>query len=308
MSILSDAKNLYHFFYNGKYWSEEKATNFFIDKDNSSARAQVVKTIYSVIFRSNKIDNLVKEWVRDKDVTLATLARLNNISEMSMNNKQNYVNRTLENELSIELNGSKCNILFAMVYKDNLSTDIWEEISAKIKLIRIKRAKEMSNVKPLMQNKDLLINIPSRAFNTEVEEDEWIQFINLIRPYFISERRKVQQRVNEEFIYSAGYVNYLMTPGMKFSEEDKRRYRQLESILTQDDNECDAIDKVNRTRPEKDIVDIIAKEEQEKINRIEDEKEREQKEIENKRKKALEDIEKGKNVAMTTNRVQIKFD
>ena len=56
MSILSDAKNLYHFFYNGKYWSEEKATDFFIDKDNSSARTQVVKTIYSVIFRSNKID------------------------------------------------------------------------------------------------------------------------------------------------------------------------------------------------------------------------------------------------------------
>lgn len=241
-TILMDAKSFYNEFFEGDAWSDKKASKFLGNRSNLKNRKIVLKFCYKVILNNRKTNDALKQWVRT-DLSLEKIAMINNITISRMRNIQTYAARTLDKELS----HNDKNLINVMVYSEEISNDDWKEIAANIELVKLKRGKEVGDTKPLVQNKDILINIPANKYVKSLDnEAEWNHFLQLITPYFINERRKAQQLVNTTYSEQAAYLNYLITPGIKMNDIDKRRYKEIKGLLGEENEIIKSISKSAR--------------------------------------------------------------
>lgn len=257
-TILGDAKIFYPEFFKDDAWNDKMADNILNGKSDLKNRKIVIKFTYKVILENSKLNDIVKNWIRTT-LSLEKVAELNGIPLTKIRNMQNYAARTLGEDLSY--NGD--NFIHLMLYRDDISKEDWKEIDTILKQVRMKRGKEIYGRKPLIQNKDLLVNIPAKEFNSNSGSDaEWNHFMQLITPYFISERKKAQKLINTEYSDQAAYLNYLITPGIKMTDVDKKRYKEIKDLLG-DDNEI--IQVVDNTKKEKDLVDVIAEEQKREV-------------------------------------------
>lgn len=241
-TILMDAKSFYNEFFEGDAWSDKKASKFLGNRSNLKNRKIVLKFCYKVILNNRKTNDALKQWVRT-DLSLEEIAMINNITISRMRNIQTYAARTLDKELS----HNDRNLINVMVYSEEISNDDWKEIAANIELVKLKRGKEIGDTKPLVQNKDILINIPANKYEKSLDnEAEWNHFLQLITPYFINERRKTQQLVNTTYSEQAAYLNYLITPGIKMNDIDKRRYKEIKELLGEENEIIKSISKSAR--------------------------------------------------------------
>ena len=257
-TILGDAKVFYPEFFKNDAWNEELANNILNGKSDIKNRKIVIKFTYRVILENNKLNDIIKQWIRSS-LSLEKIAGLKGISLIKIRNMQNYAARTLGEDLSYD----GINFIHLMLNKDDISKEDWEEIDTQIKLVKMKRGKEISNRKPLFQNKDLLVNIPAREFACTLDsEAEWNHFMQLLRPYFISERKKTQKLINTEYSKQAAYLNYLITPGIKMTDDDKRRYQEIKNLLGEDN---EIIQTVDNTQRDKNLIDVISEEQKKEI-------------------------------------------
>lgn len=86
----------------------------------------------------------------------------------------------------------------------------------------------------ILNSRNLLVNIPRKEYNTAITDNQFNDFLRLITPYFITERKRIQLRINTEFLDEAGYINYIMTPGITLSELDKQRLKKIKSLLDEE--------------------------------------------------------------------------
>lgn len=260
-TILGDAKNFYPEFFKDDTWNEKMANNILNGKSDLKNRKIVIKFTYRVILDNNRLNDVIKQWIKNS-LSLEAVAKINGITLIKIRNMQNYAARTLGEDLSYK----GINFIHLMLYRDDISKEDWKEIDTQIKLVKMKRGKEIGTRKPLLQNKDLLVNIPAREFACTLDnEAKWNHFMQLLRPYFISERKKAQKMINTEYSEQAAYLNYLITPGIKMTDDDKRRYQEIKSLLGEDN---EIIQIVDNTKSDKNLVDVISEEQKKEIKEV----------------------------------------
>ena len=117
----------------------------------------------------------------------------------------------------------------------------------------------------MFSTKNLFISIPRKEYCSAISDDKFNAFLRLITPYFINERKRVQQSINEQYLKEAGYFNYLLTPGINLSDSDKIRLSKVKKLL--DDETVRTYNKLNQDKmldltkveEEKDTPDIEKK-------------------------------------------------
>ena len=267
-TILYTAKQFYSDFFKNEAWNETGARELLDSKSYLDTRIFVIKFVYEIILDNPKIDEEIKKWIKTNK-SLKEIAELDGVSKVRIRNQQSYAARTLDERLSIDGD----NLLHFVICKENISDEEWEEIDAKIKQVRMYQMTYKGEREPLIQNRDILLNLSNKRFSDELPDmNRWNLFIQTISPYLIKNRQKVQQKVNTEFAAEVAYFNYLITPGNELTLEDNRRLNTLAIALGDDDK---TIQSVKNAKKEKSLIDIkekdeIKQQEKEKNKQIED--------------------------------------
>lgn len=256
-TLLCTAKRFYHDFYKNEAWDMKSARQLLEGKDYIDTRIYIIKMIYELILDNDNIDEQVKKWVITNK-SLKELAELGNSNIARLRNQQNYTAKTLGEDLSI----GEENLLHYIIYRQDISDETWEEIDGKIKMMRVKIVHK-SDRSTLIQNKDILLNIPKKQFATELDNNaKWNHFIMKIKPYLVSERRKVQEEINTEFADAVAYFNYIITPGVNLTDIDKQRYNELKALLGEDNSTIQSVENASK---DKDLSKLRIKEKQKEL-------------------------------------------
>lgn len=298
-TFLGDAKLFYSDFFNSTTWSDVKATNILKGKRDIVRRKECIKNAYKTILDDKKISLAVIDWITTNH-SMQTTAELKGISTSELKNKVYYINCTLGHDWTYK----EQNIIRYCLFEDMITEKDWEQIEKIQKQINIKKSKEIYEKKPLISNRNMLINIPRRVYNIEVSNEEFIKFINLIRPYFIESRKAVQQEINTKHLNAAGYFNFIMTPGVKLTNVDKDRLEIINKLLDEET-------KKQYKNEAKIMIDDIEQVKIEEKNRIikEELSKKEQEDQDNRdyRKKYKEELDKKENLGTKTTKIQYYF-
>ena len=72
------------------------------------------------------------------------------------------------------------------------------------------------------RNENLLIKIPAFAKVDKIDDYDWENFFEIIRPYSKKQIENIAMIIYD-MRKEVGYFNFLMTPGVKLTEKDKER-------------------------------------------------------------------------------------
>jgi hypothetical protein len=228
-TILSDAKNFYNDFYDRGTWNDEMAKKTLYGKKDINKRKECLREIYKIIMDNPDVSDGIKYWVKTNH-SIQETANLMFITLSKLKSQIYYFNSTIGNDLTYD----EKNIIIYCLYTENINDNAWKEINKKIETVKIKNCKKMYKKESLLNNKNILVNIPRKEYSNHVSDEKFSSFLNLIRPYFVNERKIVQQRINESYLNEAGYLNYLMTPGVSLSQTDKERLAKIKKLLDED--------------------------------------------------------------------------
>lgn len=240
-TFLSVVKKFYHEFFYKDTFIDSDADKVLKGKDNLIRRKSVIKETYKMVLENNAISDEVKFYVKS-DYSLNDVCRMKEVNLPQLRSQIYYVNANMGKDLTY--NGEY--ILKIVIFNDIIKDSDWEEINKIMQAVQIKRCKSLYNKANILNNRNLLVNIPHKEYCTEVKEGRFEMFIRLIEPYLISTRKLVQQRINTEFLEEAGYLNFLMTPGVSLSKDDKRRLSALKRLL--DETTLDEYKKESKNR------------------------------------------------------------
>lgn len=225
-TFLMNAKKFYRDFYDKDTWSDELANRTLVYLKDRNKRKECIRETYKLILEDETISESIKLWVR-KNYSLVDTAISCGVTTSVVRNNVFYINKTLGRDLSYK-NES---ILSYCIKHKNIDKNDWENISRILQMTITKRKSKVEKIGKLLDSRSLLINIPRKEYHTTIDESEFNLFLRLIQPYFINERKRVQQEINERYLESAGYLNYIMTPGVELSNTDKRRLEKVKSLL-----------------------------------------------------------------------------
>ena len=94
--------------------------------------------------------------------------------------------------------------------------------------------------KPAIDRKDLIISLPRCEKVTEINQEDFDDFMDIIRPYSRHVIRKVQDGIND-YINCVGYLKYIMSSSDQLSLKDREN---REVVLRWLGKESDAIDNI----------------------------------------------------------------
>ena len=248
MGTFNIAHKYYCDFYSDGVWDEEKGKRKhrmiggYVDE-----RLAYIHRLYECLLTSEKMNELGRLYLTHSNISVRETVELYNRDKSEkqkinpdtgksriiscankVNNsftKQTYDGKTKESiEWIMALNsiGEKSGIIY-----ENAKEQIDNFI-------------EMFDTTNKNKKEKLLIKIPAFAKVNNLSEDEFYEFMSVIRPY-----SKKQLSIMEEKLKmmkdAVGYYNYLMTPGMKLTDEDKERRDIIFNWLGVRDNENDVI-------------------------------------------------------------------
>ena len=113
--------------------------------------------------------------------------------------------------------------------------------------------------RPALSKKDLVIQLPRCEKVNEIDQNEFNEFMKIIKPYSWSEVRKVQLRLND-YIDCIGYLKYIMTTGIELSGNDRDNKSHVLSWLGKESDTIDNIKNIN-DKIDKDINNRLEDEE-----------------------------------------------
>ncbi|MFG6344662.1 MAG: hypothetical protein K1W35_13050 [Lachnospiraceae bacterium] len=240
-TLLRDAKTYYNDFFEKDTWSDELADKTLDGLRDKNKRKECIRETYNLILEATDISEAVKLWIK-RGYSIQDTAIKCGVSSDTIKNQSYYINKTLGKDLTFE----KDNILKLCLKHNEIVKNHWEEINKRLQTVITKRRSKAENIGRLLDNRSLLINIPRKEYKTEIDETEFNMFLRLIQPYFINERKRTQQEINEKYLDAAGYLNYIMTPGIELSSNDKRRLDKVKSLL--DSNTLKDFKKLSREK------------------------------------------------------------
>ncbi|MBF1219524.1 MAG: hypothetical protein HXM16_05740 [Fusobacterium periodonticum] len=118
--------------------------------------------------------------------------------------------------------------------------------------------------RPAISKKDLVIQLPRCDKVKEVDQKEFEEFMEMIKPYSWSELRKVQLRLND-YIDCIGYLKYIMTAKIELSGNDRDNKSHVLSWLGKESDAIDNIKNIN-DKIDKDIKNNLDDEEKSNDN------------------------------------------
>ena len=118
--------------------------------------------------------------------------------------------------------------------------------------------------RPAISKKDLVIQLPRCDKVNEVDQKEFEEFMEMIKPYSWSEVRKVQLRLND-YIDCIGYLKYIMTARIELSGNDRDNKSHVLSWLGKESDAIDNIKNIN-DKIDKDIKNNLDDEEKSNDN------------------------------------------
>lgn len=285
-TFLNDAKIFYHDFFDKGAWSEEYANEILNEKEDINKRKESIKETYELVLENSAIHDAVKDWVKTNH-SIQETASIKGIATSIVKNHIYYINKTIGKKLAYKGNS----IIRFCLLTERISEYDWKEINRIIQALKVKENKKVKDKEDILNNRNLLINIPSKEYETSITDEKFNDFLRLITPYFISERKRVQQRINEQFLDAAGYINYLMSPGVSLSDLDKQRLKKIKQLL-----DSETLEKYEEQYKDK-MLDITKVKEQKKENDSKDEY----------HKQVQKEIEEGKHLEVKTKRIQYNF-
>lgn len=118
--------------------------------------------------------------------------------------------------------------------------------------------------RPAISKKDLVIQLTRCDKVKEVDQKEFEEFMEMIKPYSWSEVRKVQLRLND-YIDCIGYLKYIMTAKIELSGNDRDNKSHVLSWLGKESDAIDNIRNIN-DKIDKDIKNNFDDEEKSNDN------------------------------------------
>lgn len=223
-TLVNNLSNFYYDFYDGEVFSMEKAQRFFHNCDDIERHANYIREIYETILSSSIINETSKILIKTRK-SYAEIARYYNslhgheIQDTENSDKPRhpktselvkadiyYTNRKLESILrnnNYDAEYPQRDFFSLVIYQSEISSTLWSEADE-----ALERLKVSLNGK-LISKEIFWLNIPIREFNKELSEQEFSQLIEIIKPYFNSQKTIAQLKLNS-MKREAGYLNYIL--------------------------------------------------------------------------------------------------
>lgn len=255
-TIVNNLSNFYSDFYSGEKFTMEKAERFFNKCDDMERRASYIRQVYETILISSIINETSKILIKTRK-SYAEIARYyNSLHEQEIkdtedpNNKDNksdklyhrktaalvkadisYTNRKLKNILQVDLSdmeGMQKDYFSLVIYQPEMDGTLWSKADS-----ALERLKVSLNGK-LISKDTFWLNIPIREFNKELTHEEFENLIEIIKPYFNSQKAIAQLKLNS-MKKESGYLNYILKANMdSLSEVDAARRDIILSLSDKD--------------------------------------------------------------------------
>lgn len=235
-TILSDMANLFFDFSDAGKISTNKIKEVINDSGDIERKAKYIEDIYNIVLNSATINEISKIFIKSNKKYSQVASYYNGLykTDIEKGNKKaksvdlvkadiSYTNKKLNSALGCE-DGDN---FFHKIVWSEISDDLWPEAD-----IAIEKLKVQCNGK-LINKEDLWINIPVRAIQRELSEEEFSELLNLITPYFNVQKSIAQLRLNE-MKHAAGYLNYILKEGIELSETDKARRKIILDLMDKD--------------------------------------------------------------------------
>lgn len=219
--FLSDVKKLYGELFELHQFSDVQAEMMLHGKNDISQRSSYIKGIYDCMLGTG--DAIINTWLTS-NLSLSDIASIKGQNTNTLKSRKYY----LDKMLAEHANYKDSNILFYVVTAEFITEEEWRELNRRLASLSHKLYPN-KNIR-----KQLLINIPTNEMETQLTEKEYKDFINILRPYVISSRRKAQQQINK-MRNAAGYFNYLITNTYSLSDIDIQRKADLLLLFNGDE-------------------------------------------------------------------------
>lgn len=210
--IIRDMNSFYKRLYEEGVWSDNAAEHLLAYRNDKERRILYLKRLFSYILDTSDINDFTKAYIRS-GLSESDAARVHGINTSTAKSLIHYTNKKIEDAAQWDKNTS---IVGFVIFKADISEDEWQELEQRYKTIIRQTSKR------LIQKKDILINISTKEYSEEIDDESFDDFINTIAPYTVSRRKKSQKKVND-MKQAIGYFNYIMSDGAQLGEEDEKR-------------------------------------------------------------------------------------
>lgn len=253
MGLFKTAQQNYCEFYTKDVWDEEKARErvgiYFIEE-----RLDYIHRFYECLLSSKKMNELGLMYVRHSNLSVRKVVDLYNRDKTEGKQINENTGKSRIIACANKVNNSFESLRYERDTKDPLDWiinlgAISEYNEKKMELFRecekqIDDFIEMFDNTSKNKKEKMIIKIPAFAKVRELSEEDFNNFMEIIRPYSKREIDNIQKCI-EQMRNEVGYFNFLMTAGVKLTEVDKERREQvirwlgLEAEGTQPDNNVD---------------------------------------------------------------------
>ena len=210
--IIRDMNSFYNRLYELDMWSDSAAEHLLAYRNDKERRILYLKRLFTYILDTSTMNDFIKEYIRS-GLSESDAARVHGINTSTAKSLIHYANNKM-GEAAIW--SDSMSIVSFVIFKADISEDEWCELEQRYKNIIRQTSKR------LIQKKDILINISTKEYSEEIDDESFDDFINTIAPYTVSRRKKSQKKVND-MKQAIGYFNYIMSDGAQLGEEDEKR-------------------------------------------------------------------------------------
>lgn len=247
-TIINNLSNFYYDFHSNNEFSEERAEIFFNSYNNKERHIKYIKEIYETILSSSLINETSKIIIKTRKTYAETARYYNSLHQQEIENPAPsktkikpktfelvkadiyYTNRKLENILSNYKHiteYSQKDFFTLIIYQSNISDTLWNEADESLE-----RLKVTLNGK-LISKGTFWLNIPVREYNKELTDEEFAHLLELITPYFNTQKLLAQKRLNN-MSREVGYLNYILKSSITLNEIDETRRNIILSLSSKD--------------------------------------------------------------------------
>ena len=220
--IIRDMNSFYNRLYELDMWSDSAAEHLLAYRNDKERRILYLKRLFTYILDTSAMNDFIKEYIRS-GLSESDAARVHGINTSTAKSLIHYANNKM-GEAAIW--SDSMSIVSFVIFKADISEDEWCELEQRYKNIIRQTSKR------LIQKKDILINISTKEYSEEIDDESFDDFINTIAPYTVSRRKKSQKKVND-MKQAIGYFNYIMSDGAQLGEEDEKRREILLKLSRQ---------------------------------------------------------------------------
>ena len=220
-------------FTNGEFDREKVLNNDLINRSiDSEYRLSLLESIYKIVLGADFNNDMSLYYLTHSSKTFNDcVSEHNRLNNDNLNIKTGrsriiYCSRKI-NEIFEELEYDGTTIcMVEWLFKDNCFRGL-ELKESKVELrdlflSQLNRFNDLYGEKLSIGRKELVISLPSCKKVSELSEERFNEFMDIIRPYSREYMRHVQEEVNS-MIEEVGYIKYLLSPKSELTNEDKER-------------------------------------------------------------------------------------